>query len=858
MRMRPRLVLLLAALSVAAVTFDLLLRASIDLTLPISSPPSFRGRSLNLLRQAIIPNNPRSIVAIYSNLSKTEVHDLNNLEATMTAIEGGNSHDSFRGFVLPLDDASASLGFAMLLGLRLLGREAASVPVEFAYCGSQLARAQRLAFTSFFPLGPVSFVDVCAAATTSSSSMYCNDDSDCQVEWSGNFLRAAAVVFSNFDELVLLDSASLFFRDPALLFHDAAYRRSGALFFPSFKLSTSPNSAAVDLSLVVWHKHSLRNATSILAELLTYEEHDGDDLLWAACKSANADCAISSTTPGVVGSAVSVSSNTTRTPLCGATAHFSNVNGNDPRLLFVSGRAILSEIVRTDKDRSPPTMLLYTNPFSPPIVHIDDNSFSCALMPSPVLALSKPQLENFGRLRLHYQHVLDWSRAVGDWVDDKGVESESRLADRVRARVSILVAAEEQLAYSLHQLSQRASAPRGIVLPLYDKIAPLGVSLILQLRQLGVDLPIEIPHCGDIAPEIARIYTIRLNDLGSNHSVRFYDACAVAVQETSALFPSRALFCRTLDECHRKFRGFDIKVLGVVLSQFQQIMLLDADTLFFQNPTLLFNTTKFDETGTLFFHDRICSDTYFMSQRLGREPRQTIFHDYMLGFDAGRFHAIPTMARGLEQQVDVLLNPNAVLPDTQSLSFTPSQFLLGSHVWNVRSGHQMDSSCVLWDKKRQPRATAVLASFVARNDIRAPPSYGDKELFFVACEVAEARYAFSDFGIGAVGTFMIDSGPERSVVCGDMSQNVPEWNGQGHSPLLYINSDSILNFDPDRTAVYYTQPRAAAIYPGPFKWRPECPFNITAVAFSDAERASVYARQKLNAKALSWLQSPSD
>ena len=56
---------------------------------------------------------------------------------------------------------------------------------------------------------------------------------------------------------------------------------------------------------------------------------------------------------------------------------------------------------------------------------------------------------------------------------------------------------EEQLIYTIHETAQRTIEPCGIVMPMFDDIATLGVSLILELRAMDVNLPIEIPHCGD-------------------------------------------------------------------------------------------------------------------------------------------------------------------------------------------------------------------------------------------------------------------------------------------------------------------------------------------------------------------------
>ncbi|KAI2498824.1 hypothetical protein MHU86_15677 [Fragilaria crotonensis] len=69
-----------------------------------------------------------------------------------------------------------------------------------------------------------------------------------------------------------------------------------------------------------------------------------------------------------------------------------------------------------------------------------------------------------------------------------------------RARLSCVVE-------SLARLSLRTTAPRGLVLPLYDAIVFLGISLVMELRAMGLDLPIEIPHCGDLGRDAAHATT---------------------------------------------------------------------------------------------------------------------------------------------------------------------------------------------------------------------------------------------------------------------------------------------------------------------------------------------------------------
>ncbi|KAJ0403386.1 hypothetical protein ATCC90586_005330 [Pythium insidiosum] len=357
------------------------------------------------------------------------------------------------------------------------------------------------------------------------------------------------------------------------------------------------------------------------------------------------------------------------------------------------------------------------------------------------------------------------------------------------------------------------TAPRGIVFPLFDKIAALGVSLLLQLQELGVDLPIEVPHCGDLSADwrfVLETGNIPAADMSNNNNssttlstglrlqVRVYDVCEMAQQTRYSMASAQGdstgapMFCDSPEHCHFRFRSFDIKILALLLSGFDEVMLMDADTQYFSSPMALWSTNKYRETGTLFFHDRISFERSFLDQPWF-PPRETPVNssvdssgsgddtiafpgDASRGMDAVRVNSSmadqqPIVPQSNASKLQMYLHnadvspfrhlsklardhvsPHIISQLNLTLPFQPSAFLLQSHSWNRRAGHQLDSSLLLWHKSRQSRATAILASFIALNtDVHRPPSYGDKELFFVACELAETAYAFSDFAVGAIG-----------------------------------------------------------------------------------------------------------
>ncbi|RLN61722.1 hypothetical protein BBJ28_00006194 [Nothophytophthora sp. Chile5] len=398
-------------------------------------------------------------------------------------------------------------------------------------------------------------------------------------------------------------------------------------------------------------------------------------------------------------------------------------------------------------------------------------------------------------------------------------------------------------------------AARGVVLPLFDEIALLGFSLILELRRLQVSLPIEVPHCGDLG------LALQARMSAQDPLVRFYDVCELAASATmdgsAGEEPPRKLFCVDLAHCHAKFRGFDIKVLAVVYSRFQELMLLDADTLFFQSPMTLWDTDKYRNTGTLFFNDRISYESSYLAARLSPEehPNVGALHSFLATFDVAPYRRLSVVEGG---------EPRAEVPNNlagMEFGFKPSAFLLRSHVWKLRSGHQMDSSLVLWSKTRQPRATAILASFVSLNGQPTAPSYGDKELYWLACELAETAYAFSDFAVSAVGWELLVSGDNSNgVLCGDALQHFPVQPNAAKGPgadvePLYMNSDNILEWGRATRRLYRTAARPADLYPGSFTERKllqTCPFDVTTMALGPFETLLLTQRRQFFDEVAGW------
>ena len=54
-----------------------------------------------------------------------------------------------------------------------------------------------------------------------------------------------------------------------------------------------------------------------------------------------------------------------------------------------------------------------------------------------------------------------------------------------------------------------------------------------------------------------------------------------------------------------RLAGWAAKPFAILLSSFREVLFIDADALFFKNPEMLFEDPGYQETGALFFKDRV-------------------------------------------------------------------------------------------------------------------------------------------------------------------------------------------------------------------------------------------------------------
>lgn len=199
----------------------------------------------------------------------------------------------------------------------------------------------------------------------------------------------------------------------------------------------------------------------------------------------------------------------------------------------------------------------------------------------------------------------------------------------------------------------------------------------------------------------------------------------------------------SIDDNYLELRGWEIKPFAVLASKFRHVLLMDADVLFLEKPSILFENSYYLKTGTLFFYDRT-----FLSDETIRWIR-------------------------------TLLNNN----NNQSL---PQR--------------TQESGVVLIDKARVLAGlltTCKLNDHQEREQVTYRRLYGDKDTWWLGFHLIEMPYSFIPTLTGSIGQ-VIDTGQSR-IACGhilhlDENYRPIWWNG-GMFKNRYFSLKQLLTID---------------------------------------------------------------
>ncbi|KAG7661574.1 uncharacterized protein J8A68_004943 [[Candida] subhashii] len=287
------------------------------------------------------------------------------------------------------------------------------------------------------------------------------------------------------------------------------------------------------------------------------------------------------------------------------------------------------------------------------------------------------------------------------------------------------------------------------VLTIKDSHREVVIRLIHLLRYLKNDLPIQIIYQQESISyetkyQIIQACSSRFDNLPIQ-KVTF-------VNVTPAIHPDYA----------HKFESFANKILAVLFNTFEEIILIDADTVLTQPPRSFFNLSKYQSFGTLFFRDRTTVEY---------RPKDDIEFFKKL----------------MNNQLDeILFN----LPQNTDFTFSNPFF-------EQNLSHIMESGLVLINRKMHFDQALIMATmnFFAPVGFRM---YGEKELFWLSLAITgNENYQFNEHPAAAIGEYTPDwirskdfgDGKEHKFLSKEICANHPAHiSDEDNHTLLWFNS----------------------------------------------------------------------
>ncbi|KAL4176850.1 hypothetical protein KRP22_001790 [Phytophthora ramorum] len=294
---------------------------------------------------------------------------------------------------------------------------------------------------------------------------------------------------------------------------------------------------------------------------------------------------------------------------------------------------------------------------------------------------------------------------------------------------------------------------RGVLTCMNNGAIALGVSLIRELRCLGNEELIQVYHCG---AELSKEFKTLLFNV--DNRLELVDVCGDLV-ELGVMDQDMA----------DKFRNWWIKPLAMYHTDVRHVMLMDVDDISVKNPAALRDLKPYRTTGTTFFYDRVHSECY--EHVNGQDGDEHYLRKLFATFDYGRFNVTGGEA--------------------------PSKHVLGSFAYTGKTCHEMDSSLVLVDKERAGQTVMdIMLWFITEERFRFRYSFGDKETFWLAFEMAHVPYSFSPWGVSGVSsTPNRDMEKHPDTLCGSILQYMPV--GDEDPEMLYVNGKALLDAYPE-------------------------------------------------------------
>lgn len=284
------------------------------------------------------------------------------------------------------------------------------------------------------------------------------------------------------------------------------------------------------------------------------------------------------------------------------------------------------------------------------------------------------------------------------------------------------------------------------------------MKLALLLRALGNKMPIQIVHKGDLSSENQQKLISAFRD---DVPLRKMPETYADLDLDAALeFPKQDVWFVNVDPCIKeafkhKFQKYANKLLAYMFNSFDEMILIDTDTVPFVDLETVFSLPGYVDNGAFFFQDRNLK---------GQNTENQVAY----------------FTRMLPSKMDKILFdiPRA------------TEHTLGNRFISGRRNHFMESGVVAI--KRSTHFTGMLAALQLNFwSATAWKVHGDKELFWLGQSIAgNEKYAFNPVGAASIGELTREEkklfpDSKAQELCSNHPGHI---NGYDGETLLWINS----------------------------------------------------------------------
>jgi hypothetical protein len=240
---------------------------------------------------------------------------------------------------------------------------------------------------------------------------------------------------------------------------------------------------------------------------------------------------------------------------------------------------------------------------------------------------------------------------------------------------------------------------KGVVITTGNLYFQFAVHIVRSLRFLHCNLPVEIWHSGE-------------KDLN--------------VTNTQFLSAFHGVRVRNIkDHFKIEMDSWDVKPFAVLASAFEEVLLMDADSVFLQNPSILFDDEEYRRDGALFFRDR----SLFPGNR--DKP------NWIIG----------------------------LFPEPHSERVKQLRML------QAKTQYELEAGVVVIDKRRHFHGLLNVGCLNVPGPIKnmiREETHGEKETFWIGLEMADEPYSFMPHLPGSIGNVQYNEKERVKELCGKL------------------------------------------------------------------------------------------